>query len=289
MVVNSKRQNELKPLGVLLQNDREHFSVRLLSRAGNFTAEDIINIAHLSKKYGQGYVGETTRLQIEIPWIKDEDVEEFLKEAETLGLKHGGTGPKVRPLVSCKGTICIHGNIDTQSITRKLEDKYFGMKTPHKCKIGVNGCVNNCAKATMSDIGITGITEPQINRNKCVGCGLCVDVCKPKALEIINKKVVQNKTLCVSCGDCVRTCKFEAITIKEKGAEIFIGGMLGRNIKNGISLGVFKEEEILSVVDSIIKYYMEFGKDNERISYVMDRIGENRVINTILKDITKNS
>lgn len=70
MVVNSKRQNELKPLGVLLQNDREHFSVRLLSRAGNFTAEDIINIAHLSKKYGQGYVGETTRLQIEIPWIK---------------------------------------------------------------------------------------------------------------------------------------------------------------------------------------------------------------------------
>ena len=65
--------------------------------------------------------------------------------------------------------------------------------------------------------------------------------------------------------------------------------MLGRNIKNGISLGVFKEEEILSVVDSIIKYYMEFGKDNERISYVMDRIGENKVINTILKDITKNS
>ena len=141
----------------------------------------------------------------------------------------------------------------------------------------------------MSDIGITGITEPQINRNKCVGCGLCVDVCKPKALEIINKKVVQNKTLCVSCGDCVRTCKFEAITTKEKGAEIFIGGMLGRNIKNGISLGIFKEEEILSVVDSIIKYYMEFGKDNERISYVMDRIGENKVINTILKDITKNS
>ena len=97
MVVNSKRQNELKPLGVLLQNDREHFSVRLLSRAGNFTAEDIINIAHLSKKYGQGYVGETTRLQIEIPWIKDEDVEEFLKEAETLGLKHGGTGPSGFP------------------------------------------------------------------------------------------------------------------------------------------------------------------------------------------------
>ena len=65
--------------------------------------------------------------------------------------------------------------------------------------------------------------------------------------------------------------------------------MLGRNIKNGISLGIFKEEEILSVVDSIIKYYMEFGKNNERISYVMDRIGENKVINTILKDITKNS
>ena len=50
-------------------------------------------------KYGRGYVGVTTRLQLEIPWIKDTDVESFMEEAKKLGLRHGGTGRKVRPLV----------------------------------------------------------------------------------------------------------------------------------------------------------------------------------------------
>ena len=75
MAVNAKRQKELKGLGFLLQNDKEHFAVRFLSRAGNFTVEELRNIAHLAEKYGRGYVGETTRLQVEIPWIKDADVE----------------------------------------------------------------------------------------------------------------------------------------------------------------------------------------------------------------------
>ena len=75
MAVNAKRQGELKGLGFLLQNDKEHFAVRLLSRAGNFTTEELSNIKYLADKYGRGYAGVTTRLQLEIPWIKDEDVE----------------------------------------------------------------------------------------------------------------------------------------------------------------------------------------------------------------------
>ena len=108
MGVNKKRQNELKALGFLLQNDKEHFSVRILSKAGNYTTEEMKNINYLADKYGRGYVGVTTRLQLEIPWIKDTDVESFMEEAKKLGLRHGGTGRKVRPLVSCKGTVCLH-------------------------------------------------------------------------------------------------------------------------------------------------------------------------------------
>lgn len=69
MGVNKKRQNELKALGFLLQNDKEHFSVRMLSRAGNYTTEEMKNINYLADKYGRGYVGVTTRLQLEIPVI----------------------------------------------------------------------------------------------------------------------------------------------------------------------------------------------------------------------------
>ena len=123
-MVSAKRQKEMKALGFLLQNDKEHYSVRFLSKAGNFTVKELNNINKIAEKYGRGYSGLTTRLQIEVPWIKDEDAEKVIQEAKALGLRHGGTGQKVRPLVACKGTVCLHGNIDTQAICRELDRKY---------------------------------------------------------------------------------------------------------------------------------------------------------------------
>lgn len=284
MAVNAKRQKELKDLGFLLQNDKEHFAVRFLSRAGNFTVQEIRDIANLAEKYGRGYIGETTRLQVEIPWIKDADVEAVIEEAKALGLRHGGTGQKVRPLVSCKGTVCLHGNINTQEICRQLEDIYFGTDTPHKCKIGVVGCANNCAKANINDIGIMGRTIPEVDIDKCVGCGLCVKACRQKALEVVNGKIVYNKDLCVNCGGCVRACNLKAATAGEKGAEIFVGGRFGRGIRIGDSLGkIFKEEEIVPMVNKIMSYYREVGNKGERISGVMDRIGKDKFIEEVLK------
>lgn len=53
-MVNAKRQKEMKALGFLLQNDKEHYAVRFLSKAGNFTVEELSNINKLAEKYGQG-------------------------------------------------------------------------------------------------------------------------------------------------------------------------------------------------------------------------------------------
>lgn len=284
MSVSAKRQKEMKALGFLLQNDREHYDVRFLSRAGNFTAEEIKKLAALSEKYGRGYLGMTTRLQIEIPWVKDEDCEKLIEEAKALGLRHGGTGQKIRPLVACKGSVCLHGNIDTQEICRQLEDKYFATDTPHKCKINIVGCANNCAKANINDIGIMGRTIPEYDLDKCKGCGLCISGCRQKALEVVDKKVVFNKDLCVSCGECVRLCKFGAAKVKEKGAEIFVGGRFGRAIRLGDSLGkIFKEEEIIPMVDKIMAYYNREGIKGERISGFIDRIGKEKFMEEILK------
>ena len=283
-MVNAQRQKELKGLGFLLQNDKEHFAVRLLSVAGNFTVEELRNIAMLAEKYGRGYVGETTRLQVEIPWIKDEDVEKFMKEATSLGLRFGGTGQKVRPLIACKGTVCLHGNINTQEICRKLDKKYFGTDTPHKCKMGIVGCANNCAKANINDTGVLGRTIPEFNLDKCVGCGMCVKSCRQKALEVVDKKVVHNNDLCVDCGECVRVCKLGAATAKEKGAEIFVGGRFGRGMRIGDSLGkIFKEDEIIPQIDKIMDFYRKVGQKGERISGVMDRIGKDKFIEEVLK------
>mgnify|MGYP000850954164 FL=1 len=285
-MVSASRQKEMKSLGFLLQNDKEHYSVRFLSKAGNFTVEELNNINKIAEKYGQGYSGLTTRLQIEVPWIKDEDVEKVIQEAKALGLRHGGTGQKVRPLVACKGTVCLHGNIDTQAICRELDRKYFGTDTPHKCKIGIVGCANNCAKANINDIGVMGRCVPKFNLDNCVGCGLCVKNCRQKALELVDKKIVYNQNLCVKCGECTRVCKANAAIVKEKGAEIFVGGRFGRGMRIGDSLGkIFKEEEIVSVVDKIMEHYKEVGNKDERISGVMDRVGKEKFITDVLNKL----
>lgn len=286
MAVNVKRQSELKELGFLLQNDKEHFAVRILSKAGNYTTEELGNIKYLADKYGRGYAGVTTRLQLEIPWIKDEDVEKFRKEADELGLRYGGTGLKVRPLVSCKGTVCLHGNIDTQEICRQLEEKYFGTDTPAKCKIGIVGCPNNCAKASINDIGIAGRNVPKYVEEKCVACGMCVKACRQKALKLVDKKIEFNKDLCVNCGGCVRACRPGGFVSMENGAEIFVGGRYGRGMSVGTSLGrIFKEDEIVHVVDKIMEYYRANGQHRERICHVMDRIGKEKFINDILESL----
>ena len=286
MAVNQKRQKELKALGFLLQNDKEHFAVRFLSRVGNFTTEELGNINYIADKYGKGYSGVTTRLQIEVPWIKNEDVENVMEEAKKLGLRHGGTGMKVRPLVSCKGTVCLHGNIDTQGICRELEEKYFGTDTHAKCKFGIVGCANNCAKASLNDIGIMGRTVPEYVEENCVGCSLCVKACRQKALELVDKKIVFNEELCVKCGGCVRACRTGGFIPREKGAEIFVGGRFGRGMSLGTSLGrIFKEDEIVGVVDSIMDYYKENGVAGERICKTMERIGQEKFINDILHRI----
>lgn len=284
---STKRVTELKALGFLLQNDKEHFSIRFLSKAGNMTSEEMINIAHIANKYGRGYMGFTTRLSVEVPWIHGDNVDALMEEAKALGLRHGGTGKKLRPLTSCKGTICLHGNIDTQGLCNKLSDKEFGEDTPHKTKIGISGCANNCAKANLNDIGIIGVTVPEFILDKCVGCGVCAKSCRQNALTVVDRKIVFDKSKCVDCGNCVRACKPGAAVAKEKGARIHIGGRFGRGYRFGTDLGkVFKEEEIFDAVEKILTYYRENGQPMERISYVMDRVGEEKVVKDILKLLT---
>lgn len=284
MAVNANRQKEMKALGFLLQNDKEHYAVRVLSRAGNYTVEEMNSITKLAEKYGRGYIGLTTRLQVEIPWVKDEDAEKLMEEAKALGLRHGGTGMKVRPLVSCKGSVCLHGNIDTQEICRQLEDKYFATDTPAKCKFGVVGCANNCAKANINDIGIMGRSVPNFIVDNCVGCSLCVKACRQNALEVVDGKIVYHEEVCVNCGGCVRSCRSNAVVAKEKGAEIFVGGRFGRGMRIGDSLGkIFKEEDIIPVVNKIMAHYVKVGLPGERISKTMDRLGKEQFLEEILK------
>ena len=63
-------------------------------------------IYEAAKLYGNGNVSFTSRLTVEVPGIHFDNIEAFKAHIAKVGLFAGGTGPKVRPVVACKGTTC---------------------------------------------------------------------------------------------------------------------------------------------------------------------------------------
>ena len=156
----------LKGLGALRDKRFEDvFNVRVPMGNGKITTAQQRMIADAADKFGSGEVALTTRLTFEIQGVKYENIEplrDFLKEH---GLDSGGTGPKVRPVVCCKGTTCTFGLIDTYGLAEKIHERFYVGKhdvvLPHKFKIGIGGCPNNCVKPNLNDVGIRGAVVPK--------------------------------------------------------------------------------------------------------------------------------
>ena len=53
----------------------------------------------------------------------------------------------------------------------------------------------------------------EVNRDKCTGCGLCVEACPVEAISLENDKAKVDDEKCIVCGRCVEECPNEAISI----------------------------------------------------------------------------
>lgn len=76
---------------------------------------------------------------------------------------------------------------------------------------------------------LADVTTISLDAGKCVGCGLCVDVCPRGVFELRDKKAaIVDRDLCMECGACALNCEFGALTV-ESGvgcAAAIINGMI---------------------------------------------------------------
>ena len=201
----------------------------------------------------------------------------FAKE----GLETGGTGAKVRPVVSCKGTTCQYGLLDSYGISEKIFERFYKgyrqVALPHKFKIAVGGCPNNCVKPNLNDVGIIGQRIPHFDSEACKGCKKCAieAACPNKVAKVVDGKLHIDEELCRHCGRCVGKCPFHSIPDGTYGFKIYIGGRWGKKISHGKALNrIFtSEEEALDVIEKAILLFKDQGLKGERFAETIERIG----------------
>ena len=289
MALSPEEIKRVKGLGCL-QDKRypDVFNVRVLTVNGRLTTDTHRAIAEAADRFGSGEVALTTRLTMEIQGVKYENIEPLFAFLADHGLSAGGTGAKVRPVVSCKGTTCQYGLCDTFSLSEKIHTRFYegyhGVALPHKFKIAVGGCPNNCVKPELNDLGIIGQRVPTVDLEKCKGCKKCqvAAACPIKTAKVVDGKV--DLSGCNHCGRCMGKCPFGAISYTD-GYRVSIGGRWGKKVAHGVPLTrVFtSEEEVLNVVEKAICLFRDEGIAGERFADTISRLGFDYVNEKLLK------
>ena len=268
--------SSLKKGGFMRQKQKGYFSLRLAVVGGNLTAENIKTVAEVAEKYGKGYVHMTSRQGVEIPFIKFDDIEEVRSELEKGGVRPGVCGPRVRTVTACQGAaVCPSGCIDTYTLAKEFDERYFGRELPHKFKFGVTGCQNNCLKAEENDLGVKGGFLIDYKPEDCISCGVWVKACRENALSMDDGKVVIDKEKCNNCGRCVKACPADSWNY-EPGYIVSFGGLFGNKIYKGEQIvPIIKDKETLfRVADAAIKFFEDYANPGERFRLTLQRVGE---------------
>lgn len=180
----------LKPDLVPLQDSNDIFlgniqkngtySIIPRSAGGEITPEGLIAVGQIAKKYNL-YSKITGSQRIALFGAQKDDLPAIWKELIDAGFESGHAYAKaLRMAKTCVGsTWCRFGVGDSVSLGVELENRYKGIRAPHKFKLGVSGCTRECAEAQGKDIGVIA-TEKGWNLYVCGNGGM-----KPRHADLL--------------------------------------------------------------------------------------------------------
>jgi anaerobic sulfite reductase subunit C len=279
--------DELKRIGIIGQKQKDTYLIRLRTIGGDMTAEELEAVARVSRQYGNGRVHLTSRQAIEIHHVHVDNLHEAREELERHGIVLGVCGPRGRGIVACPGSAtCTSGLIETKELAAELDAEYLRKQAPHKFKIGISGCPNNCSKPVENDIGIMGGVLPAWNREACIACKLCVSICPAQAIEQRGDFFVLDQDKCILCGLCISNCGTSAWTAHKKGFTLYLGGTMGKKPRLGTKAKVLIEskDELTRYIKKAFDYYCAQGRKKERFGHTLDRIGVDKAFHAIFSE-----
>ncbi len=134
---------------------------------GEITPDKLLVIAQVAKKYNL-YTKITGGQRIDMFGAHVSDLPSIWEELIEAGFESGHAyGKSLRTVKSCVGsTWCRFGLHDSVSYAIRIEERYRGLRAPHKIKSAVSGCIRECAEAQSKDFGIIA-TEKGWNLYVC--------------------------------------------------------------------------------------------------------------------------
>jgi anaerobic sulfite reductase subunit C len=301
MDINTKA---LKKNAFRVTKHRGMTALRVRVPGGHLPVQHFATIQKIADEYGNGTVHITTRQGFEIPGIDMKHMKEVNKliepvikglEINQIDSNTGYPASGTRNVASCVGNnVCQFANYNTTELAQRIEKAIF--PNDYHVKVAVTGCPNDCIKARMQDFGVLGMTEPQYDFYRCIGCQACVTNCKKRAtgaLKFENFKVVRDHEKCIGCGECVGKCPTGAWTrSEEKYYKLIIMGRTGKKNPR-IAKDFIKwidEDSIIKIILNTYDYIHEhIDKDapggKEHIGYIVDRTGFQEFKKWALKDV----
>jgi nitrite reductase (NADH) large subunit len=182
----------LKPRHAPLQDTNDHFLANLQKDGsysvvprvpgGEITPAKLIALGEAAKKFGL-YTKITGAQRIDLFGARVEQLPLIWKDLIDAGFESGHAyGKALRTVKSCVGnTWCRYGVQDSVAMAIRIEQRYRGLRSPHKLKMAVSGCTRECAEAQGKDVGIIA-TERGWNLYVCGNGGI-----KPRHADLLAK------------------------------------------------------------------------------------------------------
>ncbi|WP_017026263.1 nitrite reductase large subunit NirB [Vibrio rumoiensis] len=216
---------------------------------GEITPDKLIALGEVAKKYDL-YTKITGGQRVDLFGAQMGQLPDIWEELIQAGFETGHAyGKSLRTVKSCVGsTWCRYGVDDSIGLAIELENRYKGLRSPHKIKFAVSGCTRECAEAQSKDIGIIA-TENGWNLYVCGNGGMrprhadlfAVDLSKEQLIQYIDRVLM----FYVKTAD-----KLQRTSVWMESLEGGLEYLQQVVIEDSLGLGQALEAQMQSVVDT---------------------------------------
>src|SRR5262245_4015162 len=146
----------------------EFFMLRIRIDGGRMTSEQLRTVAWASERHGRDVADVTDRQNVQLHWIRIEDVPEIFGRLDEDGSRsQGACGATPRGLLGCPlAGVTADEVLDATADLRAVAARYVGDPTfsnlPRKYKTSISGCGAWCTNPELNDVAFAGVVHPEL-------------------------------------------------------------------------------------------------------------------------------